>query len=310
MMRNAAVVAFASIASALDNGLAIRPPMGWRSWNLYGSNVNQELMQGIMKGMTSRRNLVDGKPTSLLDLGYSTVGLDDNWQECGAGAKPWTYHDANGDPVVNTGRFPSLLNMTSYAHSLGLKAGWVSLRPAFRASTCQARSPSLLPSSSPPSISMVTTVFVATPVVRTSVTRATSTQRWQQGSMRSSLTVAVQSTTSRNGPTFSLPLLLLSKLRIATGARPFPTQHGVPSAFTARPATFGQTSGRSLGTSRLSSRSLKRISPLLGAGHSESSIRSRLEDDPRNPQFLTYPSRSPLPSSPPTFQSRYARSRL
>ena len=32
-----------------------------------------------MLGMTSRRNLVDGKPTSLLDLGYITVGLDDKF---------------------------------------------------------------------------------------------------------------------------------------------------------------------------------------------------------------------------------------
>ena len=80
-----------------------------------------------MTGMTSRRNTVDGKPTSLLDLGYKTVGLDDNWQLCGAGAKPWTDHDANGDPVINTARFPSLSNMTAYAHSLGLNAGWVRL---------------------------------------------------------------------------------------------------------------------------------------------------------------------------------------
>ena len=45
--------------------------------SLYGANVNQDLIKGIMKGMTSRRNMVDGKPTSLLDLGYITVGLDE-----------------------------------------------------------------------------------------------------------------------------------------------------------------------------------------------------------------------------------------
>ena len=54
-----------------------------------------------------------------------TVGLDDNWQACGAyGPNKNTYHDVNGNPVVNTKRFPSMSNMTAYAHSLGLKAGW------------------------------------------------------------------------------------------------------------------------------------------------------------------------------------------
>ncbi len=31
-------------AAALDNGLARTPPMGWRSWNAYGSNIHQDLM--------------------------------------------------------------------------------------------------------------------------------------------------------------------------------------------------------------------------------------------------------------------------
>jgi alpha-galactosidase len=114
-------------AAAIHNGLSLTPPMGWRSWNLYGANVNQSLIEGIMTGMTSRRNTVDGVPTSLLDLGYTTVGLDDNWQACGSyGPQKYTYHDAAGDPVVNTQRFPSMKNMTDFAHALGLRAGFYS----------------------------------------------------------------------------------------------------------------------------------------------------------------------------------------
>lgn len=30
------------------------PPMGWRSWNLYGANVNQTLIEGIMDGMVRK----------------------------------------------------------------------------------------------------------------------------------------------------------------------------------------------------------------------------------------------------------------
>jgi len=103
-----------------ENGLARSPPLGWRSWNLFGGNVNQDLIQGIMKGMADRSRTVNGVQTSLIDLGYSDVGLDDNWQVCTDGH----YHDDQGRPVVNTTIFPSMKNMTDYAHSLGLTAGF------------------------------------------------------------------------------------------------------------------------------------------------------------------------------------------
>ena len=40
------------------------------------------------------------------------------------GPNKYTYHDAEGTPVVNPGKFPDMVNMTSWAHSLGLTAGW------------------------------------------------------------------------------------------------------------------------------------------------------------------------------------------
>jgi alpha-galactosidase len=110
---------------ANDNGLAQTPPMGWRSWNLYGANVNQELITSIMDGMVRKDREVDGKPTSLCDLGYCDVGLDDNWQKCGHyGADGLTYHDEDGNPIINTDRFSDFNKMTDHAHSLGLTAGW------------------------------------------------------------------------------------------------------------------------------------------------------------------------------------------
>eukprot|EP00933_Yihiella_yeosuensis_P005239 TRINITY_DN109718_c0_g1_i1.p1 TRINITY_DN109718_c0_g1~~TRINITY_DN109718_c0_g1_i1.p1 ORF type:complete len:443 (+),score=87.47 TRINITY_DN109718_c0_g1_i1:73-1401(+) len=114
-------------AAAIDNGLGITPPMGWRSWNLYGPNVNQKLMQDIMDGIAERKRLVDGKPTSLCDLGYCDVGLDDNWQDCGKGTDGFTYHSTEGGkmhPLVNKERFPDMAAMTAHAHKLGLTAGW------------------------------------------------------------------------------------------------------------------------------------------------------------------------------------------
>ena len=64
---------------AIDNGKGLTPPMGWRSWNLFGPNVDQSLIENQMKGMVSLSRKVNGIPTSLKDLGYTDVGLDDNW---------------------------------------------------------------------------------------------------------------------------------------------------------------------------------------------------------------------------------------
>ena len=116
-----------STTPAIDNGKGATPPMGWRSWNLYGHDVDQKLIEGIMDGMVKKRPLPDGSGTSksLCDLGYCDVGLDDNWQQCGShGAGKYTYHTDSGLPIVNPDRFPDFIHMTSHAHSLGLTAGW------------------------------------------------------------------------------------------------------------------------------------------------------------------------------------------
>ena len=128
--------------SANDNGKARTPPLGWRSWNLYGHNVNQPLIEGIMDGMLEKKRMVDGVPTSLCDLGYCDVGLDDYWQACGSpdAAPGMHYHGVDGKPLVNYTRFPSFKNMTDHAHSLGLMR-------AFTATTAAAATTAPTPSS-------------------------------------------------------------------------------------------------------------------------------------------------------------------
>jgi len=99
--------------------------MGWRSWNTFFGDVTQALMAEMMDLVAARDRLVDGVPTSLLDLGYSNVGLDDGWQLCGAyGPEKFTFHDALGSPVINRSRFPDFEAMTAHAHAKGLTAGW------------------------------------------------------------------------------------------------------------------------------------------------------------------------------------------
>ena len=87
--------------------------------------MNQGLIESQMSAIANRSRMVNGVATSLCDLGYCDVGLDDNWQACSKyGPNGYSYHDANGRPVVNQQRFPDFIAMTTYAHSLGLTSGW------------------------------------------------------------------------------------------------------------------------------------------------------------------------------------------
>jgi len=121
------VLALLQAVWALDNGLALTPPMGWRSWNCFGGNVKQSQMEKIMEAMASRKRMVNGKPASLVDLGYNNIGLDDGWQNmsrCTADLHSGNFHDDEGRPQFNLTAFPDVKAMTNRAHALGLRAGW------------------------------------------------------------------------------------------------------------------------------------------------------------------------------------------
>ena len=115
----------ATATLSADDGLALTPPRAWRSWNQFNGAVTQADVGRALHGLADRSRLVDGKPTSLADLGYTDAGIDDGWQECGHyGPHQYRYHDEFGAPVVAEARFPSLSNLTALASSLGLTASW------------------------------------------------------------------------------------------------------------------------------------------------------------------------------------------
>ena len=63
------------------------------------------MMNEMMDAMVERSRTVDGKPTSLLDLGYKHIGLDGGWNQCFA--ENHTFHWASdGRPVWNAGSLP------------------------------------------------------------------------------------------------------------------------------------------------------------------------------------------------------------
>ena len=47
--------------SALDDGLALTPPMGWNSWNHFGTNIDEWKIKEIADAMVS---------TGMRDAGY------------------------------------------------------------------------------------------------------------------------------------------------------------------------------------------------------------------------------------------------
>jgi alpha-galactosidase len=52
-------------------GLALTPPMGWNSWNRYGCQIDQALIEKTADAMVS---------SGLRDAGYVYVNIDDCWQ--------------------------------------------------------------------------------------------------------------------------------------------------------------------------------------------------------------------------------------
>jgi len=106
-------------ASALDNGLAKTPPMGWNSWNKFGCNVSEKLIKEMADAMVS---------TGMKAAGYQYIVIDDCWQ---------VSRDANGNIVPDPERFPSGMKaLADYVHSKGLKFG---LYSDAGTGTCQNR---------------------------------------------------------------------------------------------------------------------------------------------------------------------------
>lgn len=104
------VLVFASAfqLKALDNGLALTPPMGWNSWNAFHGDIDEVKIREIAEAMVS---------SGMKDAGYEYVILDDNWM-----ANP--ARDADGNLMADPVRFPSRIKaLADYIHSLGLKIG-------------------------------------------------------------------------------------------------------------------------------------------------------------------------------------------
>lgn len=97
----------ATPAQALDNGLALTPPMGWNSWNTFGCNGTEALVRQTADFMAS---------SGLRDAGYQYLTIDDCW--------PTRQRDGSGNLVADPVKFPGgIAALASYVHGKGLKFG-------------------------------------------------------------------------------------------------------------------------------------------------------------------------------------------
>ena len=86
--------------------LALTPPMGWNSWNKFGSDINEKIVKEIADAMVS---------TGMSKLGYEYIVIDDYWQ---------ISRKADGTIVADSTKFPSgIKSLADYIHSKGLKFG-------------------------------------------------------------------------------------------------------------------------------------------------------------------------------------------
>lgn len=87
-----------------ENGLALTPPMGWNSWNVWGTSVDDDKVRDSAR---------EFERTGLADFGYAYINIDDGWE---AG------RDAEGNILTNE-KFPDMKALSDAVHWYGLKLG-------------------------------------------------------------------------------------------------------------------------------------------------------------------------------------------
>lgn len=90
--------------------LTMTPPMGWNSWNTFGSNISDKLIRETADALVDK---------GYLEAGYEYLVIDDCWSE--------KQRDKNGRIVPDGTKFPEGMKAVSdYVHSKGLKFGMYS----------------------------------------------------------------------------------------------------------------------------------------------------------------------------------------
>ena len=101
-----AFIASAAIAQNNPN-LALTPPMGWNSWNIFQVNIDEPLLKKMVDSYVS---------SGMRDAGYTYFVLDDGWMSM--------ERDKDGQLVADPKKFPNgMKEFADYVHSKGMKFG-------------------------------------------------------------------------------------------------------------------------------------------------------------------------------------------
>lgn len=94
-------------ASALNNGAALTPPMGWASWNLFRRDIDENIIYETARAMQA---------AGLDKLGYTYVNIDDCWMS--------SLRDKDGRLQGDLAAFPSGMKaLVEKINACGFKAG-------------------------------------------------------------------------------------------------------------------------------------------------------------------------------------------
>lgn len=107
------------VTSSLNNGLALTPPMGWSTWNLFRCDYTERDLMDIADALVT---------TGMSSVGYKYLNIDDCWEA------------VDRDPITGTlqfnqTKFPhGIIALSDYIHSKGLLFGIYTSSGEF---TCQ-----------------------------------------------------------------------------------------------------------------------------------------------------------------------------
>lgn len=93
-----------------DHKLALTPPMGWNSWNVWGDTVDEGKVKDAANEMIS---------AGLKGHGYQFVNIDEGWQCKPDDSKK---RDAQGN-IQNNAQFPDMKALSDFVHAKGLRVG-------------------------------------------------------------------------------------------------------------------------------------------------------------------------------------------
>ena len=103
--RNKEGTATKEIKIVIDDQIALTPPMGWSSWNVWGAAIDQEKVMQALDAFKKYR---------LGDYGWTFINIDDGWQ----GSRGGKYH-----AIQPNEKFPNIKAMIDSIHAAGYKFG-------------------------------------------------------------------------------------------------------------------------------------------------------------------------------------------